>query len=128
MTTPCSPEMVAVVIVSWNAREYLVQCLDSPAYGAFRYLKQVIVLDNGSSDLSSEVVERRFPAVRLMRNKANVGFVKANNVGIPLSIGEYIYHWLIYHWKQKTQQTIVSAVVFGWPLSSAIDSNDGHPR
>ncbi|MFQ6014445.1 MAG: glycosyltransferase family 2 protein [Anaerolineae bacterium] len=74
---------LAVVIVSWNVRELLRRCLDSvyssmPSKAADIAL-EVVVVDNGSSDGSFEMVQRCFPQVRLIVNDNNPGFSAANN-------------------------------------------------
>jgi hypothetical protein len=51
---------------------------------------EVIVVDNASTDGSPELVESSFPHVRLVRNASNLGFAKANNIGIRQSLGKYI--------------------------------------
>jgi GT2 family glycosyltransferase len=51
---------------------------------------EIIVVDNASSDGSAELVENNFPKVRLIRNPANLGFAKANNLGIVTSAGRYV--------------------------------------
>jgi len=76
---------VSVVIVNWNAKKYLVDCLDSLDKG-----QEVIVVDNGSADGSPETVEKEYPHVKLIRNNENLGFAKANNIGIRASTGRYI--------------------------------------
>jgi GT2 family glycosyltransferase len=81
---------VSVIIVSWNARDYLMQCLDSLSAEACRYPMEIIVVDNASSDDSAEQVARRFPSVRLIRNKENLGFAKANNLAVSVSTGRYL--------------------------------------
>lgn len=68
---------VSVVVVSYNTRDLLRQCLSSLGES-----DDVIVVDNASSDGSAEMVEAEFPAVRLIRNDANRGFGAANNQGI----------------------------------------------
>ena len=88
---PTAPEViVSIIIVSWNARDYLMQCLASITPRSCKYPFEIIVVDNGSSDESPECVERSFPYVRLLRNKSNLGFAKANNMGISLSTGRYL--------------------------------------
>jgi GT2 family glycosyltransferase len=74
--------MISVIIVSWNARKYLEQCLASLTQEACRYPMEIIVVDNASTDGSPECVESRFPHVRLIRSGANLGFAKGNNQGM----------------------------------------------
>jgi GT2 family glycosyltransferase len=82
--------MVSVIIVSWNARACLEQCLASLTQETCRYPMEIIVVDNASSDGSAECVENQFPHVRLVRNDSNLGFARANNVGIAQSKGRYL--------------------------------------
>jgi GT2 family glycosyltransferase len=81
---------ISVVIVSWNAKKYLVDCvrsiLETPAACTF----EIIVVDNASSDGSPEAMEEHFPQVRLIRNAGNEGFAKANNIGIRAASGRYL--------------------------------------
>ena len=81
---------VSVIIVSWNARDYLNQCLRSLSSKVCRYPMEIIVVDNASSDGSAECVEREFPHVQLIRTGSNLGFGKANNIGISRSSGQYV--------------------------------------
>jgi GT2 family glycosyltransferase len=81
---------VSFIIVSWNARDFLVQCLDSLFAQADCYPMEVIVVDNASTDGSVGTLERRFPQVRLIVNSTNLGFAKANNLGILASSGQYV--------------------------------------
>ena len=82
--------VVSVIIVSWNARELLMQCLATLSQETCRYPMEIIVVDNASSDGSPEAVESRYPGVRLIRTGANLGFAKANNIGIAQSRGRYL--------------------------------------
>src|SRR6478609_1348976 len=92
MQTPVhsSDPVVSVIIVSWNARNYLEQCLLSLTGEVCRYPMEIIVVDNASSDGSPECVESRFPHVRVIRSGANLGFAKGNNLGIAQSKGRYL--------------------------------------
>ena len=90
MNAPTPSPMVSVVIVSWNARDYLVQCLNSLSPETCRCPLEILVVDNASTDGSPECVERQFPQVRLIRNAANLGFARANNIGIAQSRGKYL--------------------------------------
>jgi len=82
--------IVSVIIVSWNARGYLKQCLESLTPAVCRYPMEIIVVDNASSDGSPELVESSFPQVRLIRNPINLGFARGNNLGIQNSHGRYL--------------------------------------
>lgn len=82
--------IVSVVIVSWNAKAYLAQCLKSLEEGICNYSMEVLVIDNASTDGSPELVAENFPHIRLIRNSENLGFSKANNIGIKNSLGKYI--------------------------------------
>lgn len=80
----------SVVIVSWNVRTLLEACLQS-IYNASRELNfEVFVVDNASYDGSPQMVAQKFPNVRLIANKDNVGFGRANNQALRLAIGKYV--------------------------------------
>lgn len=81
---------ISVVIVSWNARRHLIECLSSlwPELTGLR--SEVIVVDNASTDGSSAAVLEQFPDVKLIQNYENLGFARANNIGIARSYGRYI--------------------------------------
>jgi len=89
MATNEQGPLVSVIIVSWNARDYLAQCLESLTAEACKYPMEIIVVDNASADGSPEHVEAHFPNVRLIRNADNLGFAKANNIGISAGRGRY---------------------------------------
>lgn len=79
-----SPRL-SVIIVNWNTRALLTQCLESLAATAREVAFETIVVDNGSSDGSSALVRDGFSNVRLIENHENWGFARANNVGIRSS-------------------------------------------
>lgn len=89
MSSSESPS-ISIVIVSWNARSFLAECLESLRGAVYDGAMDVIVVDNASSDGSVEMVRSCFPAVNLICNEANLGFAKANNIGIRVATGEYI--------------------------------------
>ncbi len=72
---------VAVVIVTWNAAAYLPGCLGS-LQELSRVPEEIVVVDNGSTDGTTETIRRDFPGVRLIQNSENLGFCRANNEGI----------------------------------------------
>jgi GT2 family glycosyltransferase len=80
---------LSIIIVSWNAKGHLINCLNSLSK-LNRSDWEIIVVDNNSEDGSHEEVETKFPHVKLIKNKENLGFAKANNIGIRASSGRYI--------------------------------------
>jgi len=81
---------LTVVIVSYNTRELLLQCLESLFKGTEGIATEVFVVDNASKDESAEAVEKTFPQVHLIRNPENHGFARAVNQGLKRSRGEYL--------------------------------------
>lgn len=81
---------ISILIVNWNTREMLADCLRSVIAGAADESCEVIVVDNASTDGSPEMVEGQFPTVRLIRNRTNRGFAAANNQGITIARGRYV--------------------------------------
>ena len=91
MTAPppgAAPPRISAVVVSYNTRDDLLRCLEAllaPGEPAM----EVIVVDNASRDGSADAVRARFPATRVIANTANLGFSKANNIGLRAAAGEY---------------------------------------
>jgi len=81
---------LSVIIVNWNTAELLVQCLESLGVASKRLSVETIVVDNASTDNSCDAVKKDFPSVRLMECNTNLGFSKANNLGIRAAAGQYI--------------------------------------
>lgn len=85
---------LSIIIVSFNTSDLLRKCL-SKVYKALSFAKiekisEVIVVDNASSDGSIGMLEKNFPKVVVIENSQNLGFAKANNLGIKKSSGKYI--------------------------------------
>jgi GT2 family glycosyltransferase len=81
---------VSVIIVSWNTRALLCQCLDSLAGGIAKVGGEIFVVDNGSIDGSREAVREHFPGVKLIENASNCGFARANNQALKIARGDYV--------------------------------------
>jgi len=81
---------VSVVIVVWNAKAYVLECLESLIQHCSGAYTEVIIVDNASTDGTPELIERRFPEFTIIRNTENLGFAKANNIGIQHTTGEYV--------------------------------------
>jgi len=80
---------LSIIIVSWNTSGLLRQCLKSIYETSCRFSFEVIVVDNGSSDDSVNMVEECFPEVILLKNGKNLGFAFANNQGLATGQGRY---------------------------------------
>jgi GT2 family glycosyltransferase len=83
------PEL-SIIVVSYNTRELLAQCLGSLGAAASRTPHEIIVVDNASRDGSVEMLGRQFPGATSIANRVNVGFARAVNRGIRASRGEFL--------------------------------------
>ena len=81
---------LSIVIVSYNVRTYLEQCLQSVQKALEGIDGEVFVVDNHSDDDSVAVLRASYPWVRLIENPENVGFARANNIAIRQSEAEYV--------------------------------------
>lgn len=81
---------LSIIIVSYNVRYYLEQCLLSVRRAVQGIEAEVIVVDNHSQDGSMDYLPPRFPEVTFVRGKHNLGFARANNKAIVRSSGEYV--------------------------------------
>lgn len=87
---PLDPSIdVSIVIVNWNARDFLRNCLRSITDQTARS-HQIIVVDNASKDASADMIRAEFPGVTLIANNHNAGFAAANNQGIAVSRGRHV--------------------------------------
>lgn len=77
---PGDPPAVSVIIVNWNGKEFLPECLDSLRDQTYRDF-ETLVVDNGSQDGSVELLQECYPWVRLIRLDSNTGFARGNNAG-----------------------------------------------
>ena len=84
------PMDLSVIIVNFNTKELLGDCLSS----IYKFTKgvnfEVFVVDNNSKDGSQAMVREKFPQVKLILNRDNLGFTKANNQGMKIARGNYI--------------------------------------
>jgi N-acetylglucosaminyl-diphospho-decaprenol L-rhamnosyltransferase len=82
------PPDLSIILVSWNTRELLRNCLRSVFDNAANLSLEVFVVDNASTDGSVAMIRESFPLVRVIENKSNVGFAAANNQAFPLCSAE----------------------------------------
>lgn len=81
---------LSVVIVNYNVKYYVEQCIRSVYRSAGTMPVEVWVVDNASTDESMNYLKPRFPQVHFIENTENVGFSRANNQAISRSSGEYV--------------------------------------
>jgi GT2 family glycosyltransferase len=83
------PDM-SIVLVCWNNREYLEPCLRSLYEGNLQSSFDIVVVDNGSTDGSQEMLRQQFPEVEIIQNDHNVGLARACNQGTEATNGRYV--------------------------------------
>lgn len=81
---------LSIVIVSWNTRRLLADCLASLPAACAALSTEIIVVDNASSDGSDAMVAADFPAVRLIRSGGNLGFSRGNNLALKQTTGRWV--------------------------------------
>lgn len=81
---------LSIVIVNYNVKYYLEQCLCSVYKAVDNLQAEVLVVDNASTDGSEAYLTGRFPQLTYIQNKTNVGFARANNQAIRQATGEYV--------------------------------------
>src|SRR5687767_5972648 len=82
---------LSIIIVNYNTRDLLVHCLRSVFVTLDGMSAEVWVVDNASTDGSSEMVASSFPKVRLICNAQNVGFASANNQALCQTEGRFLF-------------------------------------
>ena len=82
--------LASIIIVTYNNAHLIRECLDSLLDQAYKEM-EIIVVDNGSQDASCRLIEAGYAGrIKLIKNAANLGFARGNNVGINEANGEYI--------------------------------------
>lgn len=82
---------VSVLIINYNTKDLTANCIKSIYASDTKYSFEIILVDNASSDSSVDSIEKIFPKVRLIENKQNVGFARANNQAANVAAGRYLY-------------------------------------
>jgi len=106
---------MSIVLVCWNNKAYLDPCLKSLYEGGLKSSFDVIVVDNGSTDGSQQMLAEKYPDVMLIQNQGNVGLGKASNQGIEATNGRYVL--------LLNNDTLVN----GPALDVLVDYLDAHP-
>ena len=81
---------MSIVLVCWNNKAYLDPCLKSLYEGGLKSSFDVVVVDNGSTDGSQQMLAEKYPQVKLIQNAGNVGLGKASNQGIEATNGRHV--------------------------------------
>lgn len=82
---------ISFIIVNWNAKDVLVGCIDSINQDVEGSDFEIIVVDNASEDGSQEFIKQNYPDIILIENRTNLGFSKANNIGVERSRGDLLF-------------------------------------
>ncbi len=90
LTLPPVAKDLTVIIVNWNAAEYLPAALDALFAAQGDLSMETLLVDNASSDDSLRLVRENYPQVQIIANQANLGFAAGNNQGIRRARGRYI--------------------------------------
>lgn len=106
--------LVSIIIVNWNGGKVIERCFESVYAQSFKDF-EVILIDNGSTDNSLNMVKSRWPATRIIRLVENLGFAAANNIGAKTAKG----HWL----------ALLNNDAYPEPdwLTSLLDASQQHP-
>jgi cellulose synthase/poly-beta-1,6-N-acetylglucosamine synthase-like glycosyltransferase len=105
---------VSVLVLNWNGSRYLTPCLDSIERNRCRHV-EIVLVDNGSTDGSVDLVSDRFPGVTIVAHSSNQGFSRGYNAAIGFTRG----HFLVF----LNNDTVVDS---GW-LVPLIDELVAHP-
>ncbi|HRI45819.1 MAG TPA: glycosyltransferase [Ignavibacteriaceae bacterium] len=81
---------LSIIIVNYNVKEFIQNLLHSIQQASKNLKVEVIIVDNASDDGSIELISEKFPWVKLIINKENLGFSKANNIGLKIAAGKYL--------------------------------------
>jgi hypothetical protein len=80
---------LSIIIVNFNNRKLLEECLDSIYQSTLKISFEIIVVDNGSTDGSQSMIKTKHPNINIIENKENFGFTKASNQGLKIYKGRY---------------------------------------
>ena len=80
-----------MIVVSWNVKDLLRQCLQSLLESDCAPQLEIVVVDNASHDGSTAMVQTEFPQAKLIASQQNLGFAQGNNVGVAAASGDFIF-------------------------------------
>jgi GT2 family glycosyltransferase len=103
-------EIIHVIILNWNGREVIVPCIES-LRRISRPRLDIIVVDNGSTDGSADIVRERFPEVELIENGENLLFARGNNIGIERALEKGGNHILLLNNDTEVDEDFAEAMI-----------------
>jgi N-acetylglucosaminyl-diphospho-decaprenol L-rhamnosyltransferase len=81
---------LSIIIVAWNVKDVVERCLDALEKSKDSIKKEVLFVDNGSSDGTADLIKEKYPDVILIESPTNLGFIRANNLAYEQAKGKYI--------------------------------------
>ena len=81
--------LVSIVLLNWNGEKYINDCIESVINQTYKNIEYIIV-DNGSTDLSLDIISEKYSNLRIIKNETNLGFAQGMNIGIMASSGEFV--------------------------------------
>ena len=103
--------LVYIIILNWNGLQDTIECLDSVIklnYSNFR----LVVVDNNSTDGSTNIISRNYPKVIVIKNEENLGYAKGNNVGIRYALENNAdYLWVLNNDTLVEQNALLNMVI-----------------
>lgn len=82
---------VSIILVNYNTKDLLINCIDSIFEKTIDISYEIIIVDNDSHDGTENAIKRNFPDINFIQSGANIGFGRANNLGIEEAKGEFIF-------------------------------------
>lgn len=86
---------VCIVIISWNAKNYLKECLQSVYQETKNLSFETIVVDNASTDSTQEMIGQEFPQVHLFKNTQNTGYAAGNNTALKYILNQKTWDFIL---------------------------------
>lgn len=80
---------ISIIIVTYNSEDYIERCLSAIVEADCSMSIEIIIIDNASKDLTTEIIKREFPFVKLTVNDTNIGFARANNQALKVADGTF---------------------------------------
>ena len=80
-------KLIFIILVNWNGWQDTVECVDSCRKLTYKACR-VLIVDNGSTDNSEEILSKRFPDIEIIQTGSNLGFAGGNNVGINYALSQ----------------------------------------